>query len=503
MSHLATARRLVLRASVAAALLALIASVVAAPAAAAADTPITSVRVATGLAKPVFVTAPPGDTSRVFIVELETGMIKILKDGALLPQPFMTQSGVAISGERGLLGMAFHPLYALNGYFYLHYTSTTFAQSLIRRYTVSANPDVADTTTGVDILAIPPPQFIHVGGWIGFGPDGYLYIAKGDATLTDEAQRDTTRYGKILRIDVDGGFPYAIPLSNPFFGEPSPKDEFWAKGLRNPWRCSFDRATGDFYIGDVGNTEWEEVDYQSAASPGGENYGWPKFEGYEVFQCPAPCDSSGLTRPIAVFGHAPVPPLFCAITGGYVYRGDAIPDVHGTYFFADYCKGLVWSMRVVGGEATEVMDRTVELEPGGDQVFNLIASFGEDGRGEIYICDLGDGEIYKIVADPTAVPDPDRGTPLSIALEAPVPNPCRDGALLRIGIASTRSATLGIYDASGRSVRVLVDGTVPGGARTLRWDGRDERGVPVPPGLYFLHLRAGDETRTRKIAVVR
>jgi len=487
----------------AARLLVLLASVGAARAVAVADTPITSVRVATGLAKPVFVTAPPGDTTRVFIVELETGMIKILRDGAILPEPFMTQSGVAISGERGLLGMAFHPQYALNGTFYVHYTSTTFAQSVIRRYTVSADPDVADTTTGVNILTIPPPQFIHVGGWIGFGPDGYLYIAKGDATLADEAQRDTTRFGKILRIDVDGGFPYVIPPTNPFFGSPSPKNEFWAKGLRNPWRCSFDRVTGDLMIGDVGSSEWEELDHQPSTSAGGENYGWPKFEGYEVFQCPTPCDSSGLTRPIAVFGHAPVPPLFCAVTGGYVYGGSAIPDLQGTYFVADYCKGLVWSLRVVNGQATEVMDRTAELEPGGGQVFDLIASFGEDARGEIYICDLGDGEIYKIVPDPTAVPNPEGGTPLSITLDAPVPNPSRDGVLLRIGMSSTRSATLRIYDASGRSVRVLVEGTLPGGTRTLRWDGRDERGVPVSAGLYFLHLRAGDETRTRKLTVVR
>jgi hypothetical protein len=302
---------------------------------------------------------------------------------------------------------------------------------------------------------------------------------------------------------VDGGSPYAIPPTNPFFGSPSPKDEFWAKGLRNPWRCSFDRLTGDLYIGDVGNAEWEELDYQMASSPGGENYGWPKFEGYEVYSCPDPCDSSGLTRPIAVFGHWPVLPLFCSISGGYVYRGSAIPDLQGTYFFADFCTGWVWSTRVVDGEATETMDRTSELEPGGDQVFDFVASFGEDANGEIYICDLGDGEIYKIIADPTSVASPGEGLPNALFLSAPKPNPSRGSFALSLDLSTRSGASAKVYDSSGRLVRTVFGGALPSGRHTLEWDGRDDGGEAVPAGVYLFELRAGTRAATRKLTLLR
>jgi glucose/arabinose dehydrogenase len=359
-----------------------------------AQTPLTTTVVQSGFTSPLYVTAPPGDFERIFVVE-QGGRIKIIKNGNLLPTPFLNLSTkVSCCGERGLLGLAFHPNYANNGYFYVNYTNTA-GNTVVARYQVSTNPDSADTV-GVILLTVTQPFSNHNGGWIGFSPyDGYLYIALGDGGSGGDPQNNgqdsLTLLGKILRIDVDTSSGYKVPPDNPFIGTGF-LPEIWAYGLRNPWRCSFDRLTGDFYIADVGQNAWEEVNFEPDTSSGGINYGWRLKEGTHCFNPSTNCDTLGLTTdPIYEYPHSDG----CSVTGGYVYRGCAIPDLQGTYFFGDYCSGTVWSFQYDGVDPSEFQDRTAELGVG----FFNISSFGEDGRGEIYIVGHNNGIVYRIVPD--------------------------------------------------------------------------------------------------------
>lgn len=385
-----------------------------------ADTPFGAVRVATGLARPIFVTAPPGDTKRVFVIEQNTATIKILNldNGTINATPFLIVSDVRTGGEQGLLGLAFHPNYATNGEFYVNYTASSLAgDTVIARYTVSSNPDVADSGSKDVILTFDQPYANHNGGWIGFSPlDGYLYIATGDGgdgcDPGQRAQNVNALLGKILRIDVDGDdFPqdanrdYAIPASNPFAAGGG-AGEVFDYGLRNPFRCSFDRVTGDLYIGDVGQDAREEVSFHPAGTPGGLNFGWDCMEGIgcaSASGCGAgacTCNSPALTLPITDYNQAGTSRQ--AVTGGYVYRGCAIPDLRGTYFFADFATAEIWSFHYTGAPVT-VTERTAQLVPPAGAI-NWIASFGEDGAGEVYICDMLGGEIFKIV--PTGAIEP-------------------------------------------------------------------------------------------------
>jgi len=395
-----------------------------------------------GLARPVFVASPPGDAERVFVLEQHTGNIRIIKNGTLLPTAFLTVAGVTTGHEQGLLGLAFHPQYASNQRLYVYYTTSgggPAGQSIVAEYQAStADPDLADTGTARVVLHFDQPQENHNGGWLGFGPnDGYLYIGTGDgggsgddgSGHTDGTGngQDTTdnRLGKLLRIDVNGDdFPadslrnYAVPPTNPFVGV-SGDDEIWAYGLRNPWRCAFDRANGDLYIADVGQSEWEEVNYQPAAAPGGRNYGWRLKEGLHCYDPATNCDPGGLTDPVHEYSHA----QGCSITGGVVYRG-SIPELRGLYFFADYCSDSIWSLRIAGGAVTQLTDRTAELAPGGGLDIRAISAFGEDAGGEMYICDLYDGDVFKVVADTGGDADTDNdGVPDDVDNCADIPNP--------------------------------------------------------------------------------
>jgi hypothetical protein len=381
---------------------------------------LTTTRLLVGTATewPSFVTAAPGDYERLFIVQLRTtassttGHILIynLCTGALNPKPFLTITGLSdIQAEQGLLGLAFAPDYARSGRFYVQYTAQggTAGTTHIARGTVSANPDIANATLEV-LLAIPKPYRNHNGGWIGFGQDGYLYAALGDGGSGNDPQnraQDLTieLLGKILRLDVSGNSGYAIPPSNPFVDIVG-DDEIWAYGLRNPWRCSFDRVTDDLYIADVGQSAREELDFQTAngaAVPGdpeyqgGRNYGWRCMEGElctGLTGCT--CGSPILVNPIHTYinGGTPLP---CAIIGGYVYRGAAMPGLHGAYFFADFCDGL-WSLRYDDNNVTEFTDRKTELAPDAGEIISP-ASFGEDAAGELHITDLSGGEVFKII----------------------------------------------------------------------------------------------------------
>jgi len=344
--------------------------------------------VVSGLTNPVFLTHAPGDGSRLFIVE-RGGRIKILRGGSVLPRAFLDIAGrvQAAGGEQGLLSVAFHRDYAQNGEIFVYYTNLA-GNSHVSRFRVSADPDSADPATEEVLLVVDQPYSNHNGGLLTFGPDGMLYIGLGDGGSGGDplghGQDSTTLLGSILRIDVDGGTPYAIPNDNPFVNDPAARKEIWVYGLRNPWRFSFDRVTGDLFIGDVGQNAWEEVDVVPAGT-GGLNLGWNVMEGFHCYSA-ATCNQAGLTLPVLEYPHVEG----CSVTGGYVYRGAAVPFLQGRYLYADYCQGWIRSFRYLNGQATDLRDHTEDFG-----TLPLISSFGEDAAGEIHIVTLG-GNVYRI-----------------------------------------------------------------------------------------------------------
>jgi len=339
--------------------------------------------VAQGLARPVDVQPANDGSGRLFIVE-QPGRIRVLQDGQLLDTPFLDiDDRVDDSGnEQGLLGLTFHPDYENNGWFYVNYTRGG-GDTVIARYQVTGDPNLADPNSERVILGAPQPFPNHNGGGLAFGPDGYLYLGLGDGGAAGDpfgnGQSLGTLLGKVLRIDVNGGEPYAVPSDNPFAnggGQP----EIWAYGLRNPWRISFDRATGDMFIGDVGQGAWEEVDFIPADSPGGENFGWKYREGAHDYEGGGP---GGLIDPAAEYSHGEGG---CSITGGYVYRGAALPEWQGVYLYGDYCSGYVWGLiPSAGGWQSDLLFETGMR----------VSSFGEDEAGELYLANL-QGAIYRL-----------------------------------------------------------------------------------------------------------
>ena len=346
--------------------------------------------VTTGLSFPLLLTSPPGD-ARLFVVE-KGGAIRIIKDGALLPTPFLDLSALVSGGnEQGLLGLAFDPRYASNGRFFVDYTDTD-GNTVLASYVVSSNPDVADAGSAVVRLRQDQPFPNHNGGQLVFGPDGYLYVGLGDGGGAGDpnghGQDPRDLLGSILRIDVSGATGYTSPATNPRADNASWAPEVWNIGLRNPWRFAFDRANGDLYIADVGQGEREEIDVSPSPSGAGRglNYGWAITEGSACYGS-SNCNRSGLTDPVLDYTHADGS---CSVTGGYVYRGTAIPGLAGTYFYSDYCSGWVRSFRYVNGQATEMTEWS-DLAVGGN-----VTSFGEDTAGELYILSSG-GTVYRIV----------------------------------------------------------------------------------------------------------
>jgi glucose/arabinose dehydrogenase len=365
---------------------------------------------ASGFNAPVYVTYAPGLPDWIFIVERGSGTaasIQALNLTSGQRQTFLVLSGLSTGGERGLLGLAFHPDFMNNRECFVNYTDLAGDTIVARISATTVNPPVASASSQQTVLKIQQPFANHNGGWIAFGPDGYLYIATGDGgSANDPNNRAQTRedvlLGKLLRINVDeDAFPndplrnYAIPPDNPFVNEPRVAKEIWAFGLRNPWRNAFDSATGDLYIADVGQSTAEELNFQPADSTGGENYGWRCMEGRACTGLTGcTCNSPDLTLPIHDYAHEN---SRCSITGGEVYRGASIPELAGTYFFADFCSGDIWSARVVDGNLVDLENRTSELAPPGDAAIDAIVSFGRDADGELYICDFADGEIYRII----------------------------------------------------------------------------------------------------------
>lgn len=345
------------------------------------------VEVATGLERPLYATNAGDGSNRVFIVE-QGGIIYIMQDGTLLETPFLDVSAWVSrdANERGLLGLAFHPNYAENGEFFINYTNKE-GNTVIARYTVSADdPNVADPNSAQVILGIDQPYANHNGGDIAFGPDGYLYIGMGDGGSAGDpqgnGQNPDSLLGKMLRIDVDSEAPYGIPADNPFVNDAAYKPEIWAMGVRNPWRFSFDKLTGDLYIGEVGQNQWEEVDFIPAGQ-GGLNLGWNIMEGTHRYSGePVP---DGLTGPFYDYSHS----IGCSVTGGYVYRGSELPELQGVYFFADYCSGTIWSSY---RDTSGAWQTNVFMESR-----LTVSSFGQDEQGELYVVNHG-GTVTKLTA---------------------------------------------------------------------------------------------------------
>jgi glucose/arabinose dehydrogenase len=329
---------------------------------------------------------------RLFVVE-KGGLIKVIDgDGNVLPDPFLDiDSKVnSFASERGLLGLAFHPDYANNGYFYVNYTNNS-GDTRISRFSVTADPNKADVDSELVLMTIEQPFSNHNGGCLRFGPDGYLYIGTGDGGSggdpIDAGQDRQNLLGKILRIDVDNGSPYSIPADNPFADDDFTLDEIWALGMRNPWRFSFDRSTGNLWIADVGQNDWEEIDFELADSPGGLNYGWRCFEGFENFNLSGCENVNDMIPP--VHAYANTNSVGCSVTGGYVYRGSLYPEVYGWYIYGDFCSGRIWALY------PDAEDGWINIE-----LINTtnseIAGFAEDANGELYMVGIASGKLFRL-----------------------------------------------------------------------------------------------------------
>jgi glucose/arabinose dehydrogenase len=350
---------------------------------------------ASGLTKPVYVTSAHDDTGRLFIVE-QTGRIKIYKNGQILSTPFLNIAGQVSGGyEQGLLGLAFHPSFKTNHKLYVNFTDVN-GNTVIREYRVSStNSNVVATSTARTILRITQPYDNHNGGMLAFGPDGYLYIGMGDGGSGGDpgnrAQNPGVLLGKILRININGSTStkgYLIPSTNPYVGKTG-ADEIWQLGVRNPWRFSFDRANGNLWIGDVGQSAWEEIDRATRTASGagrGVNWGWHVLEGFTCYSPPSGCSTAGKAPPLLVYDHGNGR---CAVTGGYVSRGSLVPALYGGYVFGDFCSGEIW---VVNATAASPATRVRLLDTS-----LTISSFGENQAGNLYVLDHDGGKLYAIV----------------------------------------------------------------------------------------------------------
>ncbi|MGH8640627.1 MAG: PQQ-dependent sugar dehydrogenase [Burkholderiales bacterium] len=421
--------------------------------------------IAIGFSDPLGIVSAQDGSGRLFIVQ-QGGQIRVFDGQNVLPAPFLNISAlVSCCGERGLLGLAFDPQYTTNGHFYVNYTDSA-GNTVIARYTVSANADVANPGSAQIILTVAQPFANHNGGQLQFGPDGFLYIAMGDGGSggdpDNRSQNLGVLLGKLLRIDVNGPLPYSIPASNPFAFTPGARGEIWAYGLRNPWRFGFDRLNGDLFIADVGQNALEELNWQSASSIGGENYGWRLMEGSQCFNPPTNCNDGSLTLPILEYDHS----LGCAIIGGYRYRGTRFAAMQGVYFYGDVCSGRIWGATDASGiwQSRELADTGLS-----------ITSFGEDESGEIYVADAASGTIYRV-------------TMQGLGLAPPVPGAAGTvntfgvtGATPGAQIVLNFGARLGSTPIPGCPgvFRDILEPKVGGVARADA-DGRTSFSIPVP-----------------------
>jgi glucose/arabinose dehydrogenase len=353
----------------------------------AAASRIVWVREADGVGQPTHIANAGDGSGRLFVTE-QRGVIRILENGAFLAAPFLDiSSRVLANGEQGLLSVAFPPGFASGRHFYVNYTRVPDGATIVARYRLTADPNAADPGSEEVILTVAQPFENHNGGQLAFGPDGFLYIGMGDGGSGGDpfnnGQSPGTLLGKLLRIDVESAdVPYGIPPDNPFLGVSGFRGEIWALGLRNPWRFTFDGETGDLYLGDVGQSAFEEIDFQPGSSRGGENYGWNVMEGGGCFTGPS-CDASGKTLPVAVYDHTEG----CSVTGGMVYHGPSAPSFRGTYFYGDFCSGRIWGLTRTGASWNAALLAVTGIN---------ISTFGEDEGGELHFADHTGGAIYRI-----------------------------------------------------------------------------------------------------------
>ncbi|NQY08414.1 MAG: PQQ-dependent sugar dehydrogenase [Flavobacteriales bacterium] len=436
---------------------------------------------ATGFDSPVDI-QNAGD-ERLFIVE-QDGTIKIVDTlGNVNGTDFLDISSLVKtkSNEQGLLGLAFHPDYATNGYFFVHYTDSDEDQQ-VSRFTVSAGDrDIADANTELKIINFSQRDRYHNGGCIQFGPDGYLYIGTGDGSGNvggdpdGNGQDSTTLLAAMLRLDIDNGSPYSSPADNPFVGNPDGADEIWATGLRNPWRFSFDKETGDLWIADVGQEDREEINMQLASSAGGENYGWNCREASLLFswggECPS--DQSVFTEPAFTYS-SKNNTNECSITGGYVYRGSQFPGLTGHYIYTDYCSGEISSLYDDNGTWTRLYH--------GDFDTYKYSSFGEDAGGEMYVAGVNDGKIYKITDLLVGIESNESNQSVGLS-----PNPFSNTTTLEFDNASGASYTLRITSTLGVEVKRIEN--ITGSSVTI-----DRAGISN--GVYFYSLKNGNDIQT-------
>lgn len=442
-----------------------------------------------------------GDGSnRLFVVE-QRGVIHVFenKPDVAAKRTFLDIRGKVddSSNEEGLLGLAFHPNYKNNGFFYVNYTANSPNRTVIARYRVSAvDSNAADPNSELVLMTFDKPFSNHNAGALAFGPDdGYLYITTGDGGSGGDPQGNgqnrQTPLGSILRIDVDhtdAGLNYAIPPDNPFVGNGAGfREEIYAYGMRNPWRISFDPATGWLWAADVGQNTYEEVDIVEK----GKNYGWKIMEGFHCFSPPSGCDMTGLTQPIWEYDHS----VGQSVTGGYVYRGSRTPDLAGKYIYADFVSGRIWSLAYDGvNNPVNTLLLNSSLN---------ISSFGIDENSELFLCAF-DGRIYQF--KPTATGLPDRGAlqPQMFELRQNFPNPFNPATKIPFSLNEPARVSLRIFDVAGRFLHTLLDHFLPAGEHLAEWNGRDESGEALNSGVYFYRLMINRElSDTRRMVLMR
>lgn len=428
-------------------------------------------------------------TDRIFVAEQHSGRILVFDNDASVSNAstFFELSNISTGYEEGLLGLAFHPDYENNGYFYVYYSMTPPRRSVVARYSVdSGNPNQADMNSETILMTIGQPFANHNGGQLAFGPnDGYLYIGLGDGgdggDPEEHGQDPRTLLGSILRIDVDnfaiGGPQYSIPADNPFAGNTDGfREEIFAYGLRNPWRFSFDPQTGNLWTGDVGQGRLEEIDIIQL----GKNYGWDTMEATLCFEPGTGCDQAGLEPPVWQYERG----LGTSVTGGYVYRGTRVPELAGKYIYGDFSTGRIWALSYDGTNPAT----NEELV---DTNFNIPA-FGTSEDGSLYILGF-DGKIYRFVAtQSTANEDPLELPSRHATLGTGYPNPFQSTITLPYTLAKEAKITIAIYDALGRRVHTLLDKKQGMGDYSIRWHGQDDTGKNLPNGVYFVNLYADD-----------
>ena len=437
----------------------------------------------------------PGIPDSVFIVERAGAIQRIWNDrqAAGKEEVFDIRSRVSTQGEGGLLGAAFHPEFDQNGYLFVYYTASNPFRSVIARFeTDPEHPRIIDPDSETILLEIDQPRTNHNGGQIRFGPDGYLYIALGDGggggDPFENGQDRTTLHGNILRIDVDqadDGLNYAIPADNPFAGnEDGWHEEIYAWGFRNPFRFSFDAETGKLWVADVGQNDREEVNVVEA----GKNYGWNIMEGSICYPPSSECDTTGLELPVYEYGFSGSQ----SITGGFVYRGSTAPELHGRYFYGDFTSGDLWSFDFDGEEAFD--NRSIG-EVGG---FQLVC-FGEDHDGELYVCLMSQGQVYRLnMEDVPTSGEPVAEIPGVVRLDQNYPNPFNPATVIRFQLPEAADVTLEVFDMLGQRIALPADGRMAAGEHEAVWDA-----TGMASGLYLYRLTTNDVSLTRRMMLVK